>query len=166
MKATSTSFSLLTTLLTLTSCCFISDCPGRGKKRMLYSFRPGIPGQVSPETQEAGAAEDKQLLDVPGKKDLSFLYDMPYRNSKPRAVDDQFLLNVPGKRGQMFTKKGLRFLYDMLYNDNRPRITPRQSKNLNTSWTQGDNKYIKLVKQLAKKFLARIWKIGRILNSI
>ena len=145
MKATSTSFSLLTTLLTLTSCCFISDCPGRGKKRMLYSFRPGIPGQVSPETQESGAVDDQQLLDVPDKKYLSFLYDMPYRNFKPKAVNDQFLMNVPGKRDQRFrkrdlmkTKKDLRFLYDMLYNDNR------QSKNLYPSSTQGGKKYIKL----------------------
>ena len=98
---------------------------------MLYSFRTVIAGQVIPETQEAGAVDDQQLLDVPGKKDLSFLYDMPYRNVKPRAVNDQFLMNVPGKRDQRFrkrdlmkTKKDLRFLYDMLYNDNR------QSKNL------------------------------------
>ena len=164
MKASSIFFTLLTTHITLSSCCFISDCPGHGNKRKLYSFRPGISPQVLPESSNVGPIDDR--VDVPDKKDLRFLYDMPYRNSKPRAVDDQFLLNVPGKRGQMFTKKGLRFLYDMLYNDNRPRITPRQSKNLNTSWTQGDNKYIRLVKQLAKKFLARIWKIWMIVNSM
>ena len=38
---------------------------------MLYSFRPGIPGQVSTETQESGAVDDQQLLDVPDKKDVS-----------------------------------------------------------------------------------------------
>ena len=80
MKATSTSFTLLRTILTLTSCCFISDCPGRGKKRMLYSFKAGLPGQVLPETPNVGTINDQQLLDVPGKKDLRSLYDMPYRN--------------------------------------------------------------------------------------
>ena len=88
---------------------------------MLYSFRPGITGQVLPETHEAGAVEDQQLLDVPGKRNLRFLYDMPYRNFKPRAANDQFFMHVP-------VKKDLRFLYDMLYNDNRPRVKPRQSK--------------------------------------
>ena len=56
----------------------------------------------------------------------------------PRTVNDDFFMNVPGK-------KDLRFLYDMLYNENRPRTTPRQSKYLNTSLTQGGKKYIKLV---------------------
>ena len=129
MKASSIFFTLLTTHIALSSCCFISDCPGRGNKRMLHSFRPRIPPQVLLENSNIGPIDDH--VDVPDKKDLRFLYDMPYRNFKPRAVDDQFLLNVPGKRGQMFTKKGLRFLYDMLYNDNRPRTTPRQSKYLN-----------------------------------
>ena len=145
MKASSTSFTLLTTLLTISSCCFISDCPGRGNKRMLYSFRPGIPPQVSPETPNVGPIDDQQLVDVPGKKDLSFLYDMPYRNFKPSAANDQFFKNVPGK-------KDLRFLYDMLYNDNRPRTTPRQSKYLNPSWTQGGKTYSKLVSRLIRCF--------------
>jgi hypothetical protein len=92
---------------------------------MLYSFRPGIPSQVLPETPNVGPIDVQQLLDVPGKKDLRFLYDMPYRN-----INDKLFMNVPGK-------KDLRFLYDMLYNDNRPRVTPRQSKYLNTSWTRG-----------------------------
>ena len=139
MKVSSISFTLLTTLLTLTSCCFISDCPGRGNKRMLYSFRPGIPPQVLPETQEAGDVEDQQLLDVPGKRNLGFLYDMPYHNFKTRAVDDQFYMNAP-------EKKDLRFLFDMLYNDNRPRVKPRQSKYFNTNCTQ----YIKLVSDLLR----------------
>eukprot|EP00091_Calanus_sinicus_P013577 TRINITY_DN30102_c0_g1_i1.p1 TRINITY_DN30102_c0_g1~~TRINITY_DN30102_c0_g1_i1.p1 ORF type:complete len:125 (-),score=34.66 TRINITY_DN30102_c0_g1_i1:170-544(-) len=95
---------------------------------MLYSFKPGVAGRVFPETNEVGPVDDQQLFGVPGKKDLSFLYDMPYHNFKPMAM------NVLGKRSQGFakrdlvmTKKDLRFLYDMLYNDNRPRITPRQS---------------------------------------
>ena len=121
MKTSSISFTLLTTLLTLTSCCFISDCPGRGKKRTLYSFRPGIAGQVLPETKEAGAVDDQQLVGVPGKRNLGFLYDMPYHNFKTSAVGDQFYMNAP-------EKKDLRFLYDMLYNDNRPRVKPGQSK--------------------------------------
>jgi hypothetical protein len=139
MMATSTSFTLLTTLLTLTSCCFISDCPGRGNKRMLYSFRAGIPGQASPESPNVGPL----LLDVPGKKDLRFMYDMPYRNLKPRAVKDQFFLNVPGKRD----------FYDMLHNYNRPRITPRQSKYLKTScWTQGGKSIVSLYAACSKLF--------------
>ena len=80
---------------------------------MLYSFRPGIAGQVLTETQEAGAVEDQHLLDVPGKRNLRFRYDMPYRNFRTRAANDQFFMNVP-------VKLDLRFLYNMLYNDNRP----------------------------------------------
>ena len=65
--------------------------------------------------------------------------------SMPRTVNDDFFMNVPGK-------KDLRFLYDMLYNDNRPRTTPRQSKYLNPSWTQGGKTYSKLVSRLIRCF--------------
>ena len=102
IMASSISFTLLIILLTVTSCCFISDCPGRGKKRMLYSFRPGIAGQVLTETQEVGAVEDQHLLDVPGKRNLRFRYDMPYRNFRTRAANDQFFMNVPVKNDLRF----------------------------------------------------------------
>ena len=60
---------------------------------MMVAVKPEIAGQgfddtlITPEDQEGVEAGDGQLLlNVTGKRDLRFLYDMLYNNHKPRAV--------------------------------------------------------------------------------
>ena len=113
MRVTSISFTLLTTILTLTSCCFISDCPERGKKRMMYSFNPRIRRQIVPAGRVGQPVESQQLTAIPNKKDMRAMLDSPHTNSDLKV-----------------SKRDLRFLYSMLYNPLNMMASPRQGEDL------------------------------------
>ena len=77
---------------------------------MLFAIRPGANVQGlgektnNPDVEGQG---DRQLLDVPGKRDLRFLYDMLYNDNKHRAV------NRPGTLGVSVLKVSVVILHSL-----------------------------------------------------
>merc|ERR1712198_540497 len=98
---------LLVSFISSCCSCFISDCPERGKKRMISSYPP--PDET-----------DVDIMSAMQKRDLGYLYDMPYYQFRP-SISSMAPIRV---------KKDLRFLYNMLYKDNIPRnLKYREVKN-------------------------------------
>ena len=82
MRATSISFTLLTTFFTLCSCCFISNCPERRGKRIPYlgSHSQALTGKLVEALTKKATMDQLHGMPMPrvAKRDLRFMYSMLY----------------------------------------------------------------------------------------